>query len=93
MLTPPPIILSKQDLQRLEELLDLLPPMPDLQALRNELARAEVVEPDFIPPDVITMNSTARFQDENSGKEFELTLARLSPLIGGCVEGGSQQPC
>ena len=27
-----------------------------------------------IPADVITMNSTARFMDETSGKEFELTL-------------------
>jgi regulator of nucleoside diphosphate kinase len=60
----------------LERLLDSVSPLhvPGLDALRRELDRAEVVEPREIPPDVITMNSTARFVDEVSGKEFELTL-------------------
>lgn len=75
MPTSPPIVLSNQDLERLERLLDSLPPIPELEALRHELERAEVVEPEFMPPDVISMNSTARFRDENSGKEFELTLS------------------
>jgi len=72
----PQIILSSQDLDRLERLLDSVPPhhAPGLDALRRELDRAEVVEPDAIPPDVITMNSTARFVDTLSGREFELTL-------------------
>lgn len=72
----PQIILSSQDLQRLERLLDSVSPdaAPGLAALRRELDRAEVVEPDAMPADVITMNSTARFVDELSGREFELTL-------------------
>jgi regulator of nucleoside diphosphate kinase len=72
----PPIIISSQDLERLERLLDAVPPVhaPGLDALRRELDRAEIVEPEAIPPEVITMNSTARFVDEMSGKEFELTL-------------------
>lgn len=72
----PQIIISSQDLERLERLLDLVSPqyVPGLDALRRELDRAEVLEPDAIPPNVITMKSTARFVDETSGKKFELTL-------------------
>ena len=72
----PAIVLSEADLDRLERLLDSLPSFntPDLDALRQELERAEVLEPGAIPPQVITMNSTARFRDQTSGREFELTL-------------------
>ena len=72
----PQIIISSQDFDLLERLLDSVPPLhaPGLDALRHELDRAEIVEPDVIPPDVITMNSTVRFVDEVSGREFELTL-------------------
>ena len=73
----PQIILSSQDLQRLERLLDSVSTedAPGLDALRRELDRAEVVEPDAMPENVVTMNSTVRFVDELSGREFELTLA------------------
>ncbi len=72
----PPIILTSTDLDRLDRLLDSVSPLhtPGLDALRRELDRAEVVESHEIPPNVITMNSTVRFLDETSGKEFELTL-------------------
>ena len=43
----------------------------DLQA---ELDRANVVEPQDIPPDVVTMNSTVTFKVESSENEFSLTL-------------------
>ena len=73
----PQIILSSQDLQRLERLLDSVSTedAPGLDALRRELDRAEVAEPDAMPENVVTMNSTVRFVDELSGREFELTLA------------------
>ena len=72
----PSIILTSADLDRLDRLLDSVSPLhtPGLDALRRELDRAEVVESHEIPPNVITMNSTVRFVDETSGKEFELTL-------------------
>ncbi len=72
----PNIILSSQDLDRLEALLDALPPnaTPHKDALLEELERAEVVEPNEIPPTVVTMNSTVRFAIENSDEEFCLTL-------------------
>ena len=71
----PPLVISRIDCERLEALLDKpLPPGLDVEALRDELARAEVVEPGELPGDVITMNSTARFVDEHNGAEHEITL-------------------
>lgn len=60
----PRIIISEFDHKRLEQLLDLVGPRPDLDALREELDRAEIVEPDAVPPDRVTMNSVVRFVDE-----------------------------
>ena len=69
----PPLLLSRLDCARLEALLDASPEA-DTRGLAAELARAQVVEPRDIPGDVITMNSTARFRDEDSGDEREITL-------------------
>lgn len=79
----PKIILSSQDLDRLEALLDSLPAtaFPGKTDLRAELDRAEVVEPQAIPPDVVTMNSTVRFALE-SGEEFCLTLVYPKDMDG-----------
>ncbi|WP_242006810.1 nucleoside diphosphate kinase regulator [Aerolutibacter ruishenii] len=72
---PPPLMISRFDCERLEALLET--PIArglDTQALQAELERAEIVEPAKMPADVITMNSTARFLDENSGEERAMTL-------------------
>ncbi|MBK5937103.1 MAG: nucleoside diphosphate kinase regulator [Halorhodospira halophila] len=72
----PEIVISSRDAERLEDLIDSLsrnafPGKPDLE---NELARARIVEPDEVPPDVVTMNSTVRFRVEGTEEEFTLTL-------------------
>jgi regulator of nucleoside diphosphate kinase len=74
--TAPKIILSSLDAERLEALLESLPDnaFPAKAALEEELARAEVVPPEQVPPNVVTMNSTVRFRVESSGEEFSLTL-------------------
>ena len=71
----PTIILTSQDLDRLDALLESLPAtvFPGRAELRAELDRAEIVESDVVPPDVVTMNSKVRFALE-SGEEFCLTL-------------------
>lgn len=74
MATPPRIVLSRFDFERLERLLDKVGARPDLDALREELERGEIVEPDRVPPNVVTMNSRVRFVDEDSGRENEVTL-------------------
>ncbi len=46
----------------------------DLKTLQSELDQAKVVEPDKIPPTVVTMNSKLRFRDLDTGVETEVTL-------------------
>ncbi len=70
----PPIILSRVDHERLERLLDAQSRRLDLDALRDEIERARVVEPHEVPPNVVTMNSTVRFASEDTGEETEVTL-------------------
>lgn len=72
----PSIVVSLQDLKRLEALLDSLSDDAFLEedALRAELDRADVVAPEQMPSSVVTMNSKVRVAIQPSGKEFELTL-------------------
>ncbi len=42
--------------------------------LAAELDNAIVVKPDCIPPDVVTMNSRVRFEDESSGEIRDVTI-------------------
>lgn len=81
----PDITVSTDDLERLEGLLGALragaPEIAD--GLRSELDRARIVEPEDMPADVVTMNSTVRFADEESGKEFQRTLCYPEEATGG----------
>ena len=81
----PEIIVSMADLERLEGLLgELRAGAPEIaEGLRSELDRARIVEPADVPHDVVTMNSTVRFADEESGKEFERTLCYPEEATGG----------
>lgn len=81
----PEITVSTADLDRLEGLLgELRSGAPEIaDGLRSELDRARIVEPDEVPKDVVTMNSTVRFVDEESGKEFERTLCYPGEATGG----------
>jgi regulator of nucleoside diphosphate kinase len=46
----------------------------ELHALEEELERAQVVASDRVPPEVITMNSTAELLDLDSGERMEFTV-------------------
>lgn len=72
----PNITISSLDMDRLEALIESLPAnaFPGRADLEAELARATVVEPRDVPPNVVTMNSTVRFKAEASGELFSLTL-------------------
>lgn len=71
-----PIVVSSLDLERIDALLDMpaYRNVPALTALRDELERATIVDPEQVPADVVTMNSTARVVDESSNEEYQLTL-------------------
>ncbi|MBX3700953.1 MAG: nucleoside diphosphate kinase regulator [Dokdonella sp.] len=72
----PAITMSSRDFDRLDALLD----MPQwqhnatAQALRQELDRANVVAPEKIPANLVTMNSTVTCVEEIGHKEHVLTL-------------------
>jgi regulator of nucleoside diphosphate kinase len=74
------IYISEFDMKRLKGLINFAEKRWDkrvvqhLKELDEELDRAEVVKPEQIPHDVITMNSTFRVSDVDSGEEVVYTL-------------------
>jgi regulator of nucleoside diphosphate kinase len=86
MADQPPITVSRLDLERLERLLgsESARNVPGIDALRNELDRASIVEPTAVPPGVVTMNSRVHFIDDTTGAKFELTL--VYPEAAGAPE-------
>lgn len=72
----PQIILTRLDAERLEHLLESLPEgaFPARESLQEEIARADIVDPREVPPDVVTMNSKVTFRVENNAREFSLRL-------------------
>lgn len=83
MSSKPAITVSRIDLERIEALLERLPATEaaNLEALRAELDRAEVVEPAAMPGHVVTMNSTVTFEDESTSEK--LTLSLVYPAAAG----------
>ena len=84
MARKPQIILSSLDVDRIEALLAVIPAsaFPGKAELQAELDRADVVDPQDIPPQVVTMNSTVRFSMVETGKEFCLTLVYPRDMDG-----------
>jgi len=72
--TPETIYITESDYGRLEGLLAVAPRSANTKMLEEELARATVVAPEKVPPDVVTMNSKIRFRDEGTGEESEVML-------------------
>jgi regulator of nucleoside diphosphate kinase len=73
--TRPAITVSERDLDRLEAVLASLPDdQPGVNALREELDRAQIMDSEAMPPNVVTMNSRIRFVVEPAGKEMEMSL-------------------
>lgn len=73
--TLPELMLSSLDLDRLDQLLSLMPGSdPARQLLEKELERGTVYEPAEMPANVVTMNSTVRIRLLKTGEEPSLTL-------------------
>jgi regulator of nucleoside diphosphate kinase len=74
------IYISEFDMKRLKGLIKFAEErwdkrvVPYLEELDEELDRAEIVKPEEIPIDVITMNSTFRLNNLDSGEEVVYTL-------------------
>lgn len=72
----PNITISSIDAERLDRLLDTLDEKsyPNLDDLIVELDRANIVAPEEVPANVVTMNSTIVFTVASTEREFSLTL-------------------
>jgi regulator of nucleoside diphosphate kinase len=73
------IVMSEFDRRRLQSLLGLLRARagaaPDtLDLLEAEIERADVVRPEEIPPDVVTMNSEVELVDLDTHETLRLTI-------------------
>jgi len=73
------IYITKLDMERLKERILESETIPErdkahLTELEHELLRAEIVSPQEIPADVITMNSTVLLKDLDTNKELTYTL-------------------
>ena len=74
-MTQPNIIISEQDLHRLETMLEHQTKLTaTMQHLENELARAEVVSPQNIPENIVTMNAKVLITIAPSTESTEVTL-------------------
>lgn len=76
MKTQPDIIISEVDYTRIDNLLQSSSGVPAniKAALQTELERAELVSPEEIPADVVTMNSRVKFSVISTGATFTLKL-------------------
>jgi regulator of nucleoside diphosphate kinase len=74
-----PIVVTRPDLERLRTLIETVRARRrweemHLLALADELESAEVVEPERVPPDVVTMRSRVRVLDMVSGQATTYTI-------------------
>jgi regulator of nucleoside diphosphate kinase len=72
------ILITREDKKRLLRVLPRLGPeyadREDLALLGEELERAVEVEPVDVPPDVVTLHSTVRVTDLESGAPLDYTI-------------------
>ena len=80
----PSIPMSSLDCERLDRLVNLetYSRLPGVEALEEEMNRANVVEPTEVPPEVVTMNSTVEFIDDKTGQTFQMTLVYPDAVTG-----------
>ena len=91
MARKPQIILSSLDVDRIEALLAAMPTsvFPGKAELQAELDRADVVAPEEIPANVVTMNSTVQFAIATESVDKGDVPESLGWLGTGWVMGGA----
>ena len=74
-MTKPSIILSEQDLRRLETMLEHQSKLtPTMEHLEDELARAQIVAPKDVPVNVVSMNAKVLVTIAPAIEPTEITL-------------------
>ncbi|MCC5882000.1 MAG: nucleoside diphosphate kinase regulator [Halomonas sp.] len=76
MSSRPPIIINRLDAERLQRLIDQASDKDRFVAdcLEEELERGEVIDPEDIPEDVVSMNSQVQFTDLTRNRQMIRTL-------------------
>lgn len=72
-----PLLVTETDLERLQRVIELHSGGRNaelVEMLEHELARAQVTSSQDVPPDVVTMNSTVVYEDQETGTRREVTL-------------------
>jgi len=84
MARKPSITLSSLDVDRIEALMAGIPAsaFPGKADLQAELDRADVLAPEQMPADVVTMNSTVQFAIRETSKDFCLSLVYPRDMDG-----------
>lgn len=70
----PEVLVAEEDFNRLSTLIEKQGDSDIVDGLDDELSRATLVPLADMPDHVVTMNSSVRFKNEDSGHEQELTL-------------------
>lgn len=70
----PAVLVAEEDFNRLTTLIEKQGDSDIVDGLDDELSRATLVPLAEMPAHVVTMNSSVRFQNEDSNSEQELTL-------------------
>jgi len=73
------LIISRVDSLRLRDRINFhlknrMESLREISMLQEELGKAEVVEPELIPPDVVTMRSTVKLRHPDTSKSLEIQL-------------------
>ncbi|MFP4138560.1 MAG: nucleoside diphosphate kinase regulator [Halomonas sp.] len=76
MSSRPPLIINRLDADRVQRLIDEAADQERFvaEALEEELERGEVIDPEEIPEDVVSMNSRIQFTDLTRGRQMIRTL-------------------
>lgn len=94
MTQQPQIMISASDYDLLYEMLEKLPDSEATEKLAGELERAEIIDAESMPSDVVTMHSTVMFTILSSQKSFTYKLvypseAKASELLSILTPVGS----
>lgn len=75
MVQRPLLIINRLDAERIERLIDDAETGLEVaEALEAELERAEILDPEDMPADVVSMNSQVEFTDVGKSRRFTRTL-------------------
>ncbi|VTN14962.1 Regulator of nucleoside diphosphate kinase [Raoultella terrigena] len=87
-MTRPTIIINELDAERIDRLLEqpAFASSPVADALNDELDRAQMLAPEAMPHDVVSMNSTVRFRDLSNGEERVRTLVFPSQVTDSATQ-------